>query len=81
MRRKITKLPDIPLSYTISPEDYNEYQHLKEINSDLLAACEDTEFLLRKLAINPKELPQMMGSIKRAAADLKEVLSKAKGEL
>ena len=47
---------------------------------DLLAACEDAEFLMRKIAINPKELPQMMDSIKRTAADLKEIINKAKGE-
>ena len=44
---------------------------------DLLAACEDAEFLLRMLAINPREIGSMVDSIASSAADLRAAIARA----
>ena len=38
---------------------------------------QDAEFLLRKLAQNPREIGSMMDSIERCAADLRDALTAA----
>jgi len=47
---------------------------------DLLAALEDAEFLLRKIAINPKEAGAMVDSFRRSAEDARAAIAKATGE-
>jgi hypothetical protein len=51
---------------------------MNPIESELLAALEDAEFLLRKVSINPREIVFMLDSLKRCAADAREIIEKAK---
>lgn len=51
---------------------------MKPIESELLAALEDAEFLLRKVSTNPREIVFMLDSLKRCAADAREIIEKAK---
>jgi len=47
---------------------------------DLLAACENAEFLLRKLSINWKEAHSLVDSAKRGAEEARDAIKKARGE-
>jgi len=51
---------------------------MKPIESELLAALEDAEFLLRKVSTNPREIAFMLDSLKRCAADAREIIEKTK---
>jgi len=51
---------------------------MKTIESELLAALEDAEFLLRKVSINPREIVFMLDSLKRCAADAREIIERVK---
>jgi hypothetical protein len=48
------------------------------IESELLEALEDAEFLLRKISINPREIVSMIDSLKRCASDAREIIEKSK---
>lgn len=45
---------------------------------ELLAALEDAEFLLRKLSACPSDLPHMLESLARSAADARAAIQKAR---
>ena len=62
--------------------DYNtrEIGNLIAAAPEMLDVVENAEFLLRKLAINPREIGRMTDSLKRTAGDMRAAIAKATGE-
>ena len=64
------------VAVTYSPSDAD----IVAATPDLLEALENAEFLLRKIAEQPQDLPQMLGSISNAAQVARDAIAKAGSE-
>ncbi len=60
--------------------DWPDLARLIASAPELLEALENAEFLLRKLAINPREIGRMTDSLKRAGDDMRAAIARATQE-